>query len=204
MTKGDWISLILIDVTLRVVVALVLVFAIWVLIDMSDHPYTETGWRRATKETWGPTRWAWVVAYELTHLRVRKSNERSSKSLSRAGGASGTSTLGGGHDGMLSKRPGLANHRELSDGAGGAGAPASHRGEDPDEKPEDQEEARGAVGATAEGEVQELSPHGSPHGGASARRRGRPERSLAGGLDEDEYNSEFWKTLVRRGNQMGL
>lgn len=202
MTKGDWISLILIDVTLRVVVALVLVFAIWVLIDMSDHPYTETGWRRATKETWGPTRWAWVVAYELTHLRVRKKNdEGSSESVFGAGGASSTSTLGGGHHRVLSKRPGIADHRELSDGAGGAGTPASHRGEDQDEKPENQ----GAeAGAKAEGEVPVVPSHGAPHGGASARRRGRAERSESGGLDEDEYNSEFWKTLVRRGNQMGL
>lgn len=201
MSDGDWIFWISVDLSLRVVVALVLAFLVLVLMDLDDPPYTEAGWRRATKGTRGPIRWAWVLAYKILHRGVRKNDEGSSEGISRAGGASSTSTLGGGHDGVLSKRPGIADHRELSDGAGGAGAPASHRGEDPDEKPENQGTE---AGTKAEGEVPVVSPHGAPHGGASARRRGRPERSLAGGLSEDEYDSEFWKTLVRRGNQMGL
>lgn len=201
MSDAEWIFWISVDLSLRIVVALVLAFFVLVLMDLDDPPYTEAGWRRATKGTRGPIRWAWVLAYKILHRGVRKSDERGSEGISRAGGASGASALGGGHDGVLSKRPGIPNHRKLSDGAGGAGAPASHRGEDQDEKPEDQEEAKGAA---AEGEVQELSPHGAPHDGASARRRGRPERPESGGLGESEYESEFWKELVRRGKRMGL
>lgn len=201
MSDAEWIFWISVDLSLRIVVALVLAFLVLVLMDLDDPPYTEVGWRRATKGTRGPIRWAWVLAYKILHRGGRKKSERGSEGVFGAGGASSASAFGGGHDGVLSKRPGIADHRELSDGAGGAGAPASHRREDQDEKPEDQEEARGAA---AEGEVQELSPHGSPHGGASARRRGRPERAELGGPDETEYESEFWKTLVRRGKQMGL
>lgn len=188
-------------------------FLSFVAICILDPPKTREGWRRELANTRGVSHVALVVSYMWLKGKG-KEDERTGENLFGAGGASSASTLGGGHDRVLSKRPRSSNHRELSDGTIGSGASASRGGESPDEKaglrPDTAErnEAPGADSsgsAPSSGAVQGVPSNSHPSPNSSTSGRGRGERADAGGADEeDEYDSEFWKALVRRGKAMGI
>ena len=183
-------------------------FLSFVVICVLDPPRTAEGWRRELASTRGVSHAALVVSYMWLKGKG-KEDERASENLSRTGGSSRAQASGGGHDRVLSKRPRSADHRKLPDGTVGTGASASRRGESPDEEAglrPDTAERKEAPGAGSSAvAVQGLSPDRYPSLDSSTSGRGRGERADAGGADEeDEYDSEFWKALVRRGKRMGL
>lgn len=188
-------------------------FLSFVVICVLDPPRTAEGWRRELASTRGVSHAALVVSYMWLKGKG-KEDERASENLSRTGGSSRAQASGGGHDGVLSKRPRSADHRKLPDGTVGTGASASRRGESPDEeaglRPDtaERKEAPGADSSSSApsfGAVQGVPSNGHPSPNPSTSGRGRGERADAGGADEeDEHDSEFWKELVRRGKAMGL